>query len=168
MRYVYWVLPGMLAGRPGPDCDPWDLNELWQAGFRAIVTLDSRSVDPGALRRIGFVHLRHKEVDLPAIVLRTFAAQRRFADEVGALLPFIHEQVTAGRPTLVHCWAGRDRTGAVLACYLVRYEGLTADQAIAQVRTARPDAMAAPGYTDAVDVFAWQEESNDHARSVGA
>lgn len=157
MRYVYWALPGLLAGRPGPDCDPWDLEELWQAGFRTIVTLDARSVDVEAVRRIGFVHLGYKQVDLPAIVLRTFQEQQRFVGDIEAALAFIHEQVTAGRPTLVHCWAGRDRTGAVLACYLVRYEGLTADQAIARLRAARPDVMAAPGYVDAVEVFAWQE-----------
>jgi len=157
MRYVYWVLPGLLAGRPGPDCDPWDLDELWQAGFRALVTLDRRRVDPEAVRRVGFAHQYYERADLPDIVLRTLTAQLGFLEAIEPALTFIRQQVTASRPTLVHCWAGRDRTGAVLACYLVRYEGLTADEAIARLRAVRPDTMAAHGYIETVDVFAWQE-----------
>ncbi len=156
MRHVYWVLPGLLAGRPGPDCAPWDLDELWQAGFRALVTLDRRGVDLAAVRRIGFAHRWYERADLPDILLRTFQEQVGFVAAIEPALAFIHEQVTASRATLVHCWAGRDRTGAVLAGYLVRYHGLTADAAIARVRAARPDAMAALGYTDVVDVLAWQ------------
>jgi len=157
MHHIYWILPKLLAGRPGPECAPWDLHELWQAGFRALVTLDRRGVDLALLCRLGFAHRWYEREDLPDIVLRTFQEQLQFVAAIEPALAFIHEQVSAGQPTLVHCWAGRDRTGATLACYLVRYHGLTADAAIAQVRATRPDAMAAPGYTDVVDVLAWQE-----------
>jgi len=167
VQHVYWVLPGLLAGRPCPDCEPWDLDELWRAGFRALVTLDRRRVDLEAVRRNGFAHQWYERVDLPDIVLRTFQEQVGFAAAIEPALAFIHERVTASRPTLVHCWAGRDRTGAVLACYLVGYHSLTANQAIDQVRAARPDAMAAPGYTDVVDVFAWQEHGSHATRSNG-
>ena len=154
MQHVYWLIPGRLAGRPGPACAPWDLGELWRAGLRIIITLDERGVDAGAVQRAGFVH---RLAEQPAIELRTFTAQQRCVDGVNEVLPFIHAQVTAARPTLVHCWAGQDRTGATLACYLVRYAGLTADQAMARVRKVKPGAMASLGYTDVVDLFAWQE-----------
>jgi len=42
----------------------------------------------------------------------------------------------------VHCGAGLGRTGTVLACYLVS-RGLTAEQAIGEVRLARPGAVEA-------------------------
>ena len=55
-------------------------------------------------------------------------------------------QLAAARPTLVHCHAGKDRTGAVLAGYLIRYQGLSPDEATRLVRQANPIAMTAPGY----------------------
>ncbi len=159
MRHVYWVLPGLLAGRPGPDCAPWDLDELWQAGFRALVTLDRRGVDLAAVRRIGFAHRWYERADLPDILLRTFQEQVGFVAAIEPALAFIHEQVTASRATLATVDSHSrepDSSTPALAGYLVRYHGLTADAAIARVRAARPDAMAALGYTDVVDVLAWQ------------
>ena len=46
--------------------------------------------------------------------------------------------VKAGPPVLVHCRAGRSRSAAVVAAYLMISQGITADQAIAQVADRRP------------------------------
>lgn len=39
---------------------------------------------------------------------------------------------------LVHCASGRGRTGMFLAAFLIKYQGLTAKQAIERVRDLRP------------------------------
>ena len=44
----------------------------------------------------------------------------------------------AGQPVLVHCWGGRSRTGLVLRSWLVRHEGLTAEQATAKAKAIWP------------------------------
>lgn len=37
------------------------------------------------------------------------------------ILDLIDRSVGDDNPTYVHCWAGRGRTGAVIACYLKRH-----------------------------------------------
>jgi hypothetical protein len=41
VKHVYWVIPGVLAGRPGSDEFAWDLDELHRVGLRAILSLHS-------------------------------------------------------------------------------------------------------------------------------
>jgi protein-tyrosine phosphatase len=58
---------------------------------------------------------------------------------------------------LVHCEAGKDRTGLALTAYLVRYHGLAIEEALARVRAVQPIAMTAPGYEAVARRFAEQE-----------
>ena len=77
------------------------------------------------------------------------------------VLVTIHDKVSVGHPTLVHCHAGKDRTGLVLVAYLVRYHGLDVNEAIARVRAVRPIAMSTPGYEATARRFAEQEQSGN-------
>jgi hypothetical protein len=141
VKAVYWVAPRLLAGRPGPNESPWDLDEIWAGGVRTIVSLVR--VNTTAIRAAGF---RHYQVPLHG-GFAFFPLLRRWL--VGRMLPvvdFIAAEVAAGRPTLVHCHAGKDRTGAVLAGYLIRYQGLSPDEAFRLMRRVNPRAMTAPGF----------------------
>jgi hypothetical protein len=146
MDYVYWVIDKQLAGRPGPQRAPWDLTELYEAGFRAVVSL-ARDVPVPDLESYGFAHYR---ADLPPLLLISPGLQRAFLHEVLPIWDFIDEQLEANHPTLVHCHAGNDRTGAVLAGYLVVTQAMKPENAIAYVRARNPHAMEAEGYEDAV------------------
>ena len=68
-------------------------------------------------------------------------------------MPVIHGEITAGRPVLVHCHAGKDRTGVMLASYLMRYEGLAPEDAISYLRVLRSNVMSAPGYEETARYF---------------
>lgn len=61
-----------------------------------------------------------------------------------ALLPWVVDEIAkhlaAGRRVLVHCWAGRQRSAAVVAAFLVG-SGRSLDEAVALVRAARPEAF---------------------------
>lgn len=146
MQHVFWVIEGLLAGRPGPTAAPWNPAELYAAGIRALVSLAADDL-PEDLSSQGFVHYRAK---FPSIVLSSRSLQRAFIYEALKVWAFIDIQLRAGNPTLVHCYIGRDRTGAILAGYLVTYRNMTPDEAIARVRSVRPTAMAAEGYEAAV------------------
>ena len=156
MKRVYWVSPGELAGRHGPAMVPWDLEELYRGGFRAIVSL-SDEVDEAAIAARGFYHLPNY---LPPLLPLIAGLKRRLIVRALPALAFIDAQLAAGRPTLVHCYAGKDRTGMVLVGYLVRYRGYGLEQAMAMVRAARPDAMSAPGYeATAVKLAGWERDA---------
>ena len=40
MDKLFWVIPGKLAGRPGPDQKPWNLAALRAGGIGAILSVN--------------------------------------------------------------------------------------------------------------------------------
>jgi hypothetical protein len=148
MKAVYWVIPDLLAGRPGPGEVAWDLAELWAVGFRTIVSLTAASAIP--IRAAGF---RHYRAPLNGGLAFFRLGRRRLARQMLPVVDFVAGEVAAGRPTLVHCRQGRDRTGAVLAAYLIRHRGLSAAEAFGQVRQANPEAMISPGFDRLPELF---------------
>jgi len=59
-----------------------------------------------------------------------------------------------GRATVVHCSSGKDRTGLLLAYYLVREEGLSVAAAMEELRRVRPIALTALGWHQfAIDIL---------------
>lgn len=149
MKHIYWVIDNELGGRAGPQLYPWTARELIQAGIGAVVSL-AGGVKYADLRAAGIEVL---PVPQPMILLEDEPQRERFLDIMPLVVHFIDKARGAGRGTLVHCHYGRDRTGAVLACYLVEREGLSPDEAVARVRAANPLALAAPGYPEAVTTF---------------
>ncbi|MDG7011563.1 MAG: dual specificity protein phosphatase family protein [Nitrososphaerota archaeon] len=52
---------------------------------------------------------------------------------------FILDRRKEGKTVLVHCLAGEGRTGCVLAAYLIRTRHMGADEAIAALRSLKPE-----------------------------
>ena len=149
MNEVYWIEPGLLAGRSGPDEVPWNLQELWDAGFRTIVSL--APIDGTPIRAAEFNHYKKA---LNGGLAFFPVLRRRLAQQMMPVVDFIAGELEAGRPVLVHCRQGRDRTGAVLAAYLIKYKGLTPEEAFAHLREANAEAMASLGFARLPGVFA--------------
>lgn len=162
MRHVYWLFDGLLAGRPGPVQAPWDAHKLRAGGLRAIVSLNSEA-DPAEITAAG---LRHHLLPLPPILPLTDGLQTMLLDRLEGVLATMRAEVSAGRPTLVHCHAGKDRTGLALTAYLVRYHSLAIDEAIREVRAVRPIAMTAPGYEATARRFAELESERSGIATV--
>lgn len=149
MEHVYWVIEGKLAGRPGPTLQPWDPAALYAGGIRAVVSLAAEVPVPD-LTAHGLAHYR---ANLPPVLLFSKGMRKAFIHEALPVWDFIHHQLAADRPTLVHCQAGKDRTGVVLAGYLVIYRGMTPEEAVTALRRSNPIAMSAPGYEAAVSLL---------------
>jgi protein-tyrosine phosphatase len=147
MQHLFWLLPKRLAGRSGPNLDPWDLKELAASGIHAVLSVnDGELCHPTDFDSLGIAY---------ACVPLSEAAPPRPGDHelcvsrLPAAFEFAEKHISAGKTVLVHCRSGKDRTGMFMAYYLVRSGGLSVERAIQEVKRVRPIALSAPGW----DVF---------------
>jgi hypothetical protein len=146
VKAIFWIVPGELAGRPGPELVPWDLAALQTGGIGAVL-----SVNEG-------IHCRRSDFEalgLPyACIPLSSNAPPQPGDLVHCLstLPraygYVEEQRAQGRAVLVHCTSGKDRTGLFGAYYLMKRLGLDPEAAFARTRELRPIAFSAWGWSE--------------------
>ena len=125
-----WLVPGALAGsgRPGRYATlRQDLDFLRRNGIDVIISLLETTRNLVEYRAAGF-EVHHFPVE-------DFTAPE--LEQVAESCLVIEESLAAGRKVLVHCNAGIGRTGAILACSLVR-GGATPEEAVRRVRQLRP------------------------------
>jgi protein-tyrosine phosphatase len=58
---------------------------------------------------------------------------------IGAVVSAMRVAMEQGLPVIVHCHAGRQRSAAVIAAYIMKYEGLDLNQTIKYMKTKKPD-----------------------------
>jgi len=150
MKHVYWVMQGKLGGRCGPAHIPWKPHDLYRGGVRAVVSLDGEAVNAEALAQAGIEHL---PLYRPMMFLENEAQRRDFVVSLSPMIDFIDRKLQQQEPVIVHCYYGCDRTGAALAVYLMARGGLGPLDAVRLVRRCQPQALAAPGYLEAVQTY---------------
>jgi len=139
MEYVYWIIEGKLAGRPGAARQPWDIEQLYKGGFRSILSLDKK--EAGNISLILDKGFCHKLIELPFATPPLEADRMYFMDGLSQAVTFINAEIENNRPVLVHCAAGLDRTGMVMAYHLCCTSPLTPEQALARIIEIRPEAF---------------------------
>ena len=150
MRNVFWLRPQIIAGRTGPNQDAWDPHELAGGGIGAILSVnDGELVHPQDLAAAGiaYAHIPLSDKSPPE--------PGDFDTCVAALpkaLEFAMTSVESDRSVLVHCRAGKDRTGMFLSYFLCKTEGLPPREAVLEVKRVRPIALTAQGW----DLFTHQ------------
>ncbi|MGB8337743.1 MAG: dual specificity protein phosphatase family protein [Burkholderiales bacterium] len=143
MQHIFWLEPDILAGRTGPNREPWNISELRNAGIGAVL-----SVNDGELR----LAEDFAELGIECHCIPLSANAPPLAEDKAhslAVLPqayaFVKAKIDAGTVTLVHCSSGKDRTGLFMA-YFLAMSGYSVVDAIARVKAIRPIAFNADGW----------------------
>lgn len=145
MNKIFWIEEGKLCGRPGPDEAPWDINELLSGGITTIISLDQDKVDHKLIVDSG---IRHISFALPDSIPPTESDEKLWLEILPGALSAISEGMTRTGAVMVHCHAGKDRTGVLLGSYLTLVKGMEPYEAFKNVRKCRPVAMTSTGYED--------------------
>jgi len=138
-----WVVPDLLAAMGRPVDTRQALEFLKDEEIDVVISLTETPLHQALIEEFG-VECHHLPVrDFTAPTPRQI---RKFVD-------IIDKARRAGRKCVVHCLAGKGRTGTMLACYLVR-QGRSARDAIREIRRLRPGSIETPEQEDAVVRYA--------------
>ncbi|MGA9841224.1 MAG: dual specificity protein phosphatase family protein [Nitrososphaeraceae archaeon] len=129
-----WIIDSKLAGS-GIPMSKSQLQWVVENGINMIVTvrevpLPSKWLEYLKTNSVNYLHLKVKDYGAPTL------------DELDSTEDYIHGQIKSGKSVMVHCAAGRGRTGTILASYLLRENpSLTSYQAIKKIRQLRPGSI---------------------------
>ncbi|EAQ67763.1 tyrosine-specific protein phosphatase, putative [Marinomonas sp. MED121] len=162
MKHVFWLIEGKIAGRSGPNLDTWNLAELKEQGIAAILSVNfSESVDSREMEGAG---IAHANIPMSPNAPVQLGDKETCLANLPKAMAFIKAQKAAG-PVMIHCRSGKDRTGLVMAAYLVQFEGMTAKEAMDKVFSVRSIAFSAEGWIPfALDVLESFEINLRHER----
>lgn len=137
-----WVIENKLAGSGLPVTED-EFEWLSEQGVKSIVTVREVPLPSEWFNGsdIQYMHLNVEDFGAPSV------------EALDEAVDFIDEQIGKSRPVMVHCAAGKGRTGTVLAAYLVKKENLTAEQSIEKIRSIRPGSIQSVVQETAVSMY---------------
>ena len=136
-----WIIEGKLAGSAIPtstDEIQWAIDQ----GVKSIVTIREEPLDTDYTNNVNYFHVHSNDMGVPEF------------DDLVKTVDFIHDRIVNDEPVMVHCLAGLGRTGTILACYLIKYKKMSADDAIQKVRDERPGSIQSFSQEEIIFQFA--------------
>jgi atypical dual specificity phosphatase len=122
-----WIVDGVLAGCPMPGVSSpisYDLGLIASIGVTYLITLTEEDLDQEELEVSGLrnLHLPIYDRETPSL------------NQMHMLLFKMQKLIDDGEVLAVHCLAGIGRTGTVLAAWMIKEGGITADESIKRLR----------------------------------
>ena len=123
-----WLIENKLAGSSIPtsiDEMQWVIDQ----GIKSIVTVKEEPLDDDWVKDVNYLHVYSNDMNVPEF------------DDLTSAIDFIHRRITNNEPVMVHCLAGLGITCNILACYLIKYQKMSANEATEKVRKERPGSI---------------------------
>jgi atypical dual specificity phosphatase len=137
-----WVIKDALAGSGMPMTYS---QYLWlvKRGIKTIVTIREVPLPSEWLanKAVDYFHLKVEDYGAPSLA------------DMDTTVNFVKAQINDGKPVLVHCAAGRGRTGTILAAYFLKKYNLTAERAIKRIRELRPGSVQSLPQEKAIEMY---------------
>ncbi len=140
-----WVIEKKLAGSGMPVNLP---QLLWVAknGIRSIITVRESPLPTSWLtntsQKLEYMHLKVDDFGAPPL------------ESLESTVRYIDQRINEEKPVLVHCAAGKGRTGTILAAYIMKQDpNLSSLEAITKIRVLRPGSIQSEEQISALQSF---------------
>jgi atypical dual specificity phosphatase len=140
-----WVIEKKLAGSGMPVNLP---QLMWVAknGIKSVITIRERPLPSSWLdnfnQKLEYMHLKVDDFCAPSL------------ESLETTVRYIDQHINEEKPVLVHCAAGKGRTGTVLAAYIMKQDpNLSALDAINRIRVLRPGSVQSEEQISALQSF---------------
>ena len=143
MNRFSWIREGKLAGMAFP-LDETACHDLQHSrlGVQAVLSLTEDKVESLCNGMPFYKHYPLEDFGAPTV------------QDLRTCVDWIRDHLDQQRPVAVHCMGGKGRTGTILAACLVATEGVSAEDAIREVRRLRPHSVETQGQEMSVALFA--------------
>jgi atypical dual specificity phosphatase len=140
-----WVIEKTLAGS-GMPVNLQQLLWVAKSGIRSVITVRESPLPTSWLAKTGQkLEYRHLKVD-------DFCAPS--LENLESTVRYIGQHINEEKPVLVHCAAGKGRTGTILAAYIMKQDpNLSFLEAIKKIRVLRPGSIQSEEQIAALQSF---------------
>ena len=135
-----WLIDNKLAGS-GMPTSVSEIAWIQKQGVRSIITMTENSLPESWVKNIKYLHVPTEDFSAPDM------------EQIDEAVEFIQTRLENDEPVMVHCAAGIGRTGTILACYLVKYQKISAKDAIQKVRKERPGSIQSESQEIAIGLY---------------
>ena len=106
-----WVIEGMLAGSGMPTSRE-EMDWVRENGVKAVLTLTEEPLPEQWLNNIDYLHVPTVNGSSPDI------------EDIEKAVDFIDKNLKNKKSVMVHCAAGKGRTGTILVAYMMKFRGM--------------------------------------------